>query len=62
MQVISLSERSNEIVNFIEENEVYIPDEIQKQEYAAFEMLVQAVLKRCFFQNRPSHQFQCRAA
>lgn len=24
MQVISLSERSNEIVNFIEENEVYI--------------------------------------
>ena len=31
MQVISLSERSNEIVNFIEENEVYIPDEIQKQ-------------------------------
>lgn len=29
MQVISLSERSNEIVNFIEENEVYIPDEIQ---------------------------------
>ena len=31
MQVISLSERSNEIVNFIEENEVYIPDEIQNQ-------------------------------
>ena len=30
MQVISLSERSNEIVNFIED-EVYIPDEIQKQ-------------------------------
>ena len=28
--MISLSERSNEIVNFIED-EVYIPDEIQKQ-------------------------------
>lgn len=31
MQVISLCEKSNEIVKFIEDNKVYIPDQMQKQ-------------------------------
>ena len=45
MQVISLSERSNEIVNFIEENEVYIPDEIQKQ-------LLEFMTKICSYEEK----------